>query len=196
MPSVSRAAGTVCSTRETVATRVGAIAQPATSSASPITGTEPMNISGAIASPSANAPHRTRRVGPLRQAIAPVTIPESMLPSAHSASRPPAYALAPCSPANATVVTSAEPKSAPRAAETTLSGATVAQGSRGRAPAARWCRCAGGSVERWAVNARVPATPQAMATLSPASGCQVVASTVTMIGPTMNTASSATASRA
>jgi hypothetical protein len=38
----------------------------------------------------------------------------------------------------------------PSAAETTVSGPTVAQGIRGRRPVARRCGCAGGSVARWA----------------------------------------------
>ena len=122
--------------------------------------------------------------------------PASRLPSAHSASSTPVKPLAPCSSENATVVTSAEPKSAPSARATTASGATTRHGMRGRSATVVERACGGGWVARWAARNSVPPTPVATATVRPATGCQVVASTVTRIGPSMKTASSTTDSRA
>ena len=142
------------------------------------------------------APQRTRSSGPRRHRTAPVIRPATRLPRAQSASRNPAYPLLPSSSAKATVVTSAAPKSVPSAVQTRASGTTVAHGIEGRGPAAPRLGCAGGSVRRWAANSSVPTTPVTSAVASPAVGWMVVASTVTRIGPSMNTVSSATASSA
>ena len=51
-------------------------------------------------------------------------------------------------------------------------------------------------MRRWLTSANVPTTPARIAAVSPAAGLTSVASSVTVIGPTMNTVSSTTASTA
>ena len=72
-----------------------------------------------------------------------------MLPSAQHASSTPAKDLAPCSPENATVATSAAANIEPRAKQTTARGTTHRHGIGGRAPVS-WSRgCGSGWVSRW-----------------------------------------------
>ncbi len=94
------------------------------------------------------------------------------------------------------MATSAEPKNAPSISVTTNSGTIVRHGIPGRGPESATRGLGGGAVSRWAARARVPTSPVTSAVVRPASGCSAVASTVTRIGPTMNTASSTTASSA
>ena len=196
IPSVSRAGGVTCSIMAVVAISVGAIAKPPTSISAAITTLESTSASGAMATTSPTAPHRIRWVSPRRKVTAPVIAPASRLPSAHRARSGPAADLLPCSSANATVMTSAPPNIRPSATQTTVSGARVRQGSGTRGPAARSTGCAGGSVPRWAANARLPPTPATTVAAMPATGSTRVASRVTRIGPTMKTDSSTTASNA
>jgi hypothetical protein len=152
MPSVSRPGGTVCSVSDMVAISVGAIEQPPTRSATNMSGKPSTSTGGTIASIIAKDPQRTRVAGPRRHTTAPVTTPASMLPTAHVASSQPDTAREPVSSAKATVVTSAEPKSAPSDRHTSVSGSTVRHGIGSRVPPRR-CRPYGGSVARWAAKA-------------------------------------------
>ena len=199
MPSVSRADGTVCSTRDRVAISDGAIAKPARKSRAAISQTASTRPSGAMPRVSAAVLTLSRVEGPFVHWMAPVITPASRLPSAQKASSTPVTPGTPCSSANATVVTSAEPNSDPSASATTASGSTVRHGILGATTspsAVATLGWAGGSVARWAARKSVPLTPARMAAVRPATGSQAVASTVTRIGPTMNTASSTTDSRA
>ena len=60
IPSVSRAAGTVCSISERVAIRLGAIANPARKRKAPISHMESSSARGAIPQVSANVETRSR----------------------------------------------------------------------------------------------------------------------------------------
>jgi hypothetical protein len=79
-------------------------------------------------------------------------MPASMLPTAQTASSQPDTARDPASSANATVVTSADPNSAPSDRHTRARGSTVRHGMGSRVPP-RPCCPDGGSVARWAANA-------------------------------------------
>ena len=163
-----------------------------------MTGTEPMNTSGAIASRQRERAPADPPAGPLRQAIAPVTSPGEQ-----AAERPQREQAAGVRLGAVLVgerdgghLGGAEQR-AEGGRDDARAAPRGATASAGRAPAARRCavgRGLGGALggERQGAGDR----RRRCATLSPASGCQVVASTVTMIGPTMNTASSATASSA
>ena len=193
--SVSRLAGTPCSVIVIAPIIVGAMASPPTTSTTAISGTDSTKISGTMASAIAAEPQRRRTSGPLRHAIAPVTSPAIRLPTAQAASSQPAAQRMPCSSAKATVVTSAAPKSAPRVRQTIARVSTSRHGIGSRAPDSSR-RPAGGSVRRWAANARVPIRPLTAAVVRPATGCQDVARIVTSTGPTTKTTSSSTASSA
>src|SRR4051794_32336762 len=195
MPSVNRDFGTDCSTIDSAAMIVGAIANPATNSQAPITHSEPIRAIGSIATAMPTEPHFSRVAGETRQSTKPVTTPAIRLPAAQSARSRPAYPGWPRDDANATVLTSAPPNSVPRPIPTRQTGTIPARGiAARRTPRTRGD--GGGDVDCWVAKNRVPPVPVTMAAASPATGSHPVASTVTRIGPVMNTTSSTAASSA
>src|SRR4029077_16408819 len=106
----------------------------------PISVIDPIRLSGTIATAIAIAPRRSRVAAPTRHRTSPVATPAIRLPAAYSASRSPAYPAFPRADANATVLPSAAPNSAPRATPTTHTGPSTAHGRRAsRVPRGRGC---------------------------------------------------------
>ena len=110
----------------------GAIAKPATNKATvPISQTAPDQGERGHAEGQRGGADLEPVDGPFVQWIAPVITPASRLPSAQRASRTPVTPGTPCSSANATVVTSADPNNDPSASATTASGRTIRHGIPG-----------------------------------------------------------------
>ena len=103
--------------------------------------------------------------------------------------------LEPISSENATVATSAPPSKAPMVKAQAINGARMRHGI-GPPDDAVVAPVALGSVDFWLTSTVVPATVAMMAQESPARGWTIVARATTRAGPTMNTVSSTTASKA
>src|SRR5690606_7261563 len=114
MPSVSSDGGTRRSVSEKPVMSVGEMASPATNSHAAITRTSPMRTIGV--SPTTKTPSvRTNRPrSEIRQRRDPNHSPDTIEPPANAASRNPETPFTPRSSANATVIKSTEPNTAPR----------------------------------------------------------------------------------
>ncbi|GAA3411043.1 hypothetical protein GCM10018952_18110 [Streptosporangium vulgare] len=123
----------------------------------------------------------------------PYQRPETRLPPANEASSSPAMGLAPRSSANATVIRSTEPNTAPIARNAHDISATP--GMVIGVPAPACLGRTGGSVPRCSAKATVPTTVQVRATIRPAYGLIMVARAVTSAGPATKMTSSATDSK-
>ena len=89
IPSVNRLCGTILSTSDMEATRVGEIANPATNSVMAINPRLGMKGRGSIVKAIRPMPIRKRRCTEERHRTAPVITPASRLPNAQAASSKP-----------------------------------------------------------------------------------------------------------